>query len=669
MALLLGIDTGGTYTDAVLFDDAEMSVIASAKSLTSKHDLSICVGKATSAVLGKVDADARDRIALVSLSTTLATNAIVEQHGFPIGLVMIGQPKTALDRAGLRNALGSDPALFIDGGHRTDGTEQAALDEAALRDGLVRLKGKASAFAVCGYFAVRNPNHEARARDIIREATGLPVTCGHELSSGLDAPRRALTALLNARLIPLLQQLIQAVDGMLTDRGIEAPLMVVKGDGSLISAETALTRPVETILSGPAASVVGAQFLSGMGDVVVSDIGGTTTDIAVLRGGRPILSKDGATVGGYRTMVEAIDVHTVGLGGDSEIRLDDEKELVAGPRRVVPLSLLARDHDFVVPRMEAQLARVWPKPHDGKFALRLRNPEGGPGSLSRNEKAIWEKLAEGPIAMEDLLAQRAPEQPLRRLVDRGLVILSAFTPSDAAHVLGLHQDWSVDAAVLGAALWARSERRPGHAVTKDGKTFAQLVIGLVTLQSGEAIVEAASGDAQRDALASRAARRLLRAALASAEELDPPPPVSYRLTLNRPLVGIGAPAATYYPEIARRLDTELAVPDHADVCNAVGAVAGGVSQTVALLITSPAEGLFRIHAPDGLHDFNALEPAAEKAMELAKGQARTLAIDAGAGEIRLETARDDRVATVAGSYEVFVESTISATAFGRPRIA
>ncbi len=458
---------------------------------------------------------------------------------------------------------------------------------------------------------------------------------------------------------------------MLQDEGIDAPLMVVKGDGSLINAETALTRPVETILSGPAASVVGAQFLSGMGDVAVSDIGGTTTDIAVLEGGRPVLSRDGATVGGYRTMVEAIDVHTVGLGGDSEVRLDDEKELRVGPRRVVPLSLLAKDHGFVVPKLEAQLARAWAKEYDGKFALRLREPKDGPGSLSRNEAALWDRLKDGPMALEDLLAKRAPEQPLRRLVDRGLVIYAAMTPSDASHVLGLHGDWSVEAARLGAALWARSERRPGHSIAPDAETMATMILDLVSVQSGEAIVEAASTPEQREELKSRGARRLLRAALQAPRtgENVTLPPVTYRLSLNRPLVGIGAPAETYYPEIARRLDTELCVPTHADVCNAVGAVAGGVSQTVSILITSPAEGLFRVHGGEGLHDFGELEPAASKALELAGAQAGALALDAGAGDIKVETSRDDRVATVAGSFEVFVESTITATAFGRPRIA
>ena len=330
---MLGIDTGGTYTDAVLFDETA-GVLASGKSLTTKHDLALGVGRAVDSVLGESAAD----IELVSLSTTLATNAIVESQGSPVGLILVGQGPEALKRSDLSRALRGDPVVFVTGGHTAAGDEQAPLDEAAVLAGLSEHSSKVAAFAVASLFAVRNAAHEQRVRDIVRDHTGLPVTCSHELSSNLDAPRRALTALLNARLIPFLQQLILATRQMLEDRGIGAPLMVVLGDGSLVAAEEALKRPVETILSGPAASAVGARYLSGKNDVLISDIGGTTTDIAILRNGWPALNVQGATVGGWRTMVEAVAVHTVGLGGDSEVHAG--AGLALGPRRVVPLSLV-----------------------------------------------------------------------------------------------------------------------------------------------------------------------------------------------------------------------------------------------------------------------------------------------------------------------------------------
>ena len=663
MAVLLGIDTGGTYTDAVLFDDETRQVLSSAKSLTTKHDLSLCVSDATAQALAGLPEFDPSKIGLVSLSTTLATNAIVEQHGFPVGLILIGQDEKALDRAGLRQAMGTDPVLFLAGGHNPDGREREALNLDAARPQIKALAQKVSAVAICGYFGTRNPSHEVTIRDLVRTETALPVTCAHELANALDAPRRALTALLNARLVPLIQQLILAVGGMLETHGITAPLMVVKGDGSLISADTALTRPVETILSGPAASVVGAHFLSNRDDCVISDIGGTTTDIAVLKNGKPVLAADGAYVGGYRTMVEAIAVHTVGLGGDSEIGLDDEKCLKVGPRRRVPISLLARDHATVMPTLQGQMDRAWPKPNDGIFAIKLRDMKSG--TLSKGEQRIWDMLQEGPKSMEQLLAGRAPEQPLLRLVDRGLVILSGFTPSDASHVLGLQNNWNTEAAELCAKLTARTERRPGTPLAEDARALAQAVIDQLTVQSCAAVVEAVMTD-----MPLCSAAPFFKAAFSSntakekSENL-----VEFDITLKSPLIGIGAPAETYYPEIARRLRTEFDVPRYADVCNAVGAVAGGVSQRVQILITSPAEGLFRVHGPAGIEDFNNLENAASTALTLAQKEARSRADEAGALEVKVETSRDDRIATVAGSFAVFIESTISATAFGRPRIS
>jgi N-methylhydantoinase A/oxoprolinase/acetone carboxylase beta subunit len=204
--MLLGIDTGGTYCDAVLYDQAA-GVTASAKALTTKHDLSLCIGEVMERVLA---GRSPEEVQLVSLSTTLATNAVVEGQGNPVCLILIGFDEASLQRASLAAAIGRDPLAFVAGGHGPLGDEQASLDEAAARAAIARHAGAVEAFAVAGYFGVRNPAHELRVRDLVREATGLPVTCAHELTSNLDAPRRALTAVLNARLIPQIHTLIRA---------------------------------------------------------------------------------------------------------------------------------------------------------------------------------------------------------------------------------------------------------------------------------------------------------------------------------------------------------------------------------------------------------------------------------------------------------------------------
>ena len=447
MSLTLGIDTGGTYTDAVLFDGTR-GVRASAKALTTHDDLAKGIGEAVDTVL----ADRRETIDLVSLSTTLATNAVVEGQGQPVGLLLVGQGPEALERGGLGRVIPRDAVAFLAGGHDGSGNELALLDVEAARAAIVRLAPHVSAFAVSAHFAVRNPAHERRLQHLIAELGAYPVSCGHHLSGALDAPRRAVTAVLNARLIPLLAELIDAVRGLLARHDIAAPLMVVRGDGSLVSAELALRAPVETILSGPAASLVGARHLAGEPDAVVLDMGGTTSDIGVLRGGEPRRHREGAVVAGWRTRVDAVDVHTCGLGGDSEISLHFSPPFAVGPRRLVPLAQLAARYPGVLDTLRRQADEPVQREHAGRFVLRRRAPHGGAEALTRSQRELWERLAEGPVDLVRLFEGHTRQRALDRLVEQGIVGIAGFTPTDAAHILGLHDDWIREASVLGARM-------------------------------------------------------------------------------------------------------------------------------------------------------------------------------------------------------------------------
>ncbi|HEY3342110.1 MAG TPA: hydantoinase/oxoprolinase family protein [Anaerolineae bacterium] len=678
MAILLGIDTGGTYTDAVLFDDSATQkgngVLGTAKALTTKYDLAEGIRNAINAVLPI--AGSKPDIRLVSLSTTLATNAIVEGHGTPICLILVGYPADSLNQANLRQALGHDPVVFVNGGHTVSGEEQMPLDVETARRAIQENAPGVTAFAVSGYFAVRNPAHELAVREMVRELTGLPVSCGHELTSSLDAPRRALTTVINARLIPLLQQLILAVRAILDEKGIHASLMVVKGDGSLIDADMALRQPVQTILSGPAASVVGARHLSGEDDVLVVDMGGTTSDIALLQGGRPVLNLDGATVGGWRTMVEAVAVHTFGLGGDSEVRLDEADRLVVGPRRVVPLSLLVDQHPQAVSILRAQLSRPASGADDGQFALRQRPLDAA--TLSGEERLIWEMLAEGVLPLADLFNQPRVayfrRKALVQLVDRGAVVICGFTPTDAAHVLGHQTDWNIEAARLGAQLWARRlNDMTGDCEPIDEREFCQRVIRQVVVQSGRALVTAALAEAHGLALDDHDAvqRLFIDTPLEALESPDAVLDVS--LMLRRPIVAIGAPVATYYPTVAERLHTRLCIPPHAGMANAIGAVAGGVMQTVrAQIKLLDNEKGFRVHLPSGIRDFANLEEAAAFATSEAGRLVEALAREAGAADVQVQCNRQDHIARIRKEevYEdMYIDSEVVAVAFGRPRLA
>lgn len=662
MAVLLGIDTGGTYTDAVLFDE-ERGVVASAKALTTRHDLAVGIDGAVGAVLDEATVSPGD-VALVSLSTTLATNALVEGQGGRICLVLVGFGEEALARAGLAEALKDDPVIYVNGGHDAHGNARAPLDIAALEDALAAVADTVTGFAVAGQFAVRNPKHETAVRDAIIARTAKPVTCSHELSSKLDGPRRALTCVLNARLINLIWHLIDAAERLFSTRGIDAPVMVVRGDGALIAADVARVKPIETILSGPAASLVGASYLTGASDAMVSDIGGTTTDFAVLRGGLPALDENGATVGGWRTMVEAVDMQTVGLGGDSEVSVRSDGLgvlLDLGPRRLVPLSLLATDYPALVHEtLDIQLRQPRRSDLDGRFAIAVgRRDAAAPDGA---EAELLARLDDGPAALSRLVRNRAQASVLNRLVARGHVLVSGMTPSDAAHVLGRHDGWDVDAARKGAGLFARHKTSLGTPIAAGAHEISQAILDRLVELSARTLFGAAL---REDGLSDTGfADRLFGTVRnrPAAVVTD----ISAKLAI--PVVGLGASAPTYYPDVAGQLGTQALIPEHAGVANAVGAVVGQVRVTVSASIVQPQEGLFRVHAGAAPQDFHSLDDAVSAAEETLRAQARGRALSAGADEVTVKVSRNDRTATVEGK-DVLIESLVAATATGRPRIA
>jgi N-methylhydantoinase A/oxoprolinase/acetone carboxylase beta subunit len=665
--LFLGIDTGGTYTDAVLWSEVGAprgKLLAKAKALTTRHDLAVGISGAVDRVLEKAKVDPA-AIKLVSMSTTLATNALVEGQGGRVALIMIGFSDADLARDGLRAALGTDPVIFCSGGHDVHGNAHPLVLD-ALESGLPELGRSVSGFAVCGYFAVRNPAHEIAARDLIRERTGLPVTASHELSAKLGGPRRALTTLLNARLISMIDRLVAATEGFLEQRGILAPLMVVRGDGALVSAAFARARPIETILSGPAASLVGARHMTGLDNAVVSDIGGTTTDVAVLDKGRPRLDPEGATVGGFRTMVEAVAMRTFGLGGDSEVALEDgslNPKILLGPRRLVPLALAGMAHgDAVLGQLERQLRAPNPGRADGRFALRTGVPERLAAGLTGPEAKLYELIGTVPQPLDTLLTSTAQNATLNRLVSRGLVHVSGFTPSDAAHTLGKQSNWDAATARMGAELFARKRDGRGQPIASTSEALAERVLAALTRSSAEVILETAFAEDGLDGAAT-VAHALIQRAVNATHGIA-------RLTvgLDRPVIGLGASAPLHYVGLPALVGNGCVVPEDTDVANALGAVVGQVRVTAQAQVSQPREGLFRVSAGDSVRDFLNEEAAIEAAeidvREIVSGRAKA----AGTDNAEVVLSRELRTATVEGQ-RTFVEAHVVAVATGRPRLA
>jgi N-methylhydantoinase A/oxoprolinase/acetone carboxylase beta subunit len=665
MAIFLGVDTGGTYTDAVILDDTRNLVLGKAKALTSRHDLAVGIGQAVDAAISVAGIKAAD-VALVSLSTTLATNALVEGQGARVALVFIGFDEVDLARGGLAEALKGDPVIRLPGGHTHAGTEAAPLDLAKLEAEVRKLADQVSGFAVAASFATRNPAHEMAARDLIRRATGLPVTCSHELSANLNGPKRALTAVLNARLIGMIDRLVAACERHLALVGIDAPLMAVRGDGALISAAMVRERPIETILSGPAASIVGARWLTGASDALVSDIGGTTTDVALLRGGLPEIDPMGARVGGFRTMVEAVAMRTTGLGGDSEVHLVTTGltgGLRLGPRRLMPVSLLAVDHGVMVhAALDRWLSNDAVGEMDGRFVLPMPGQRGG---LNARDIAVLDRIT-APMPMAAALTSRLEVAALERLVARGLVMLAGVTPSDASHVLGRLEAWDGAAADKALRLMARRRTGAGERFTTGPEPLAQAVIDQLTQQTVDCLLEAAF--AEDPGFAGHAPEVLARHPLAQAGLSAHRGVLEVSLRLGVPVIGLGASAPSYYGAVGERLGCPMILPEHAGVANAIGAVAGQVSQRVTGLVSSPAEGRFVAHLASGLQAFAEPEAALQALETALMAEAAARARAAGAVDLRLATDRAVKEVQIEGRT-MFIEATVTATASGRPRVA
>ena len=678
MSLRLGIDTGGTYTDAVLVDGRTQSVLEKSKSLTTRHNLIEGIAESINKTVGSgVTGSYRpEDISLVCLSTTLATNSIVEGHGAKAALILMGYRQSQLALAHLDEAARDMPVIMVDGGHDAAGQESCPLDVDAAVQQVIDLGTTVSAVAVSGMFSVRNPAHETALREKLIEVTGLPVTCGHELSASLDAPRRALTALINARLIPLIKNLIVATRQTMADHSIDAPLMVVRGDGTLVSSDFAEHSPVETILSGPAASVVGAQFLAETPDMLVSDVGGTTTDVALIKDGQPLLSHEGASVNGWRTMVEAVQIDTHGLGGDSEILYDRERrKFTFGPHKVMPLCVLAARYPKVLTDLQGFVDAPWTKTNMARFIVLMSEPDESQ-RLTRQQLSLINEVKNHPQSMQSVFAERHFSLAMKRLIEMGILTLAGFTPTDAAHVCQWQSDWSPEASVLGATLLSRySEFNLGRSYDSP-EAYSRDMLAQMSRQSALCLMTAMINDAEGSFGKSlhprnRALLEHMFANDATSADTESdlgagenPPWLAMTAKLNVPVVGIGAPAQSFYPPIAEFMDAEVVVPEHAEVANAVGAVVGVVRQSAQITI-SPVAGQQRVvvHAPREQKEFDDLELAAAFAIEIASELASQKARDAGGSNLEVVVDRHDNSVEESG-HVTFFESVIVATATG-----
>jgi N-methylhydantoinase A/oxoprolinase/acetone carboxylase beta subunit len=595
MQYSLGIDAGGTYTDAVIVRDSDRKIIDFNKALTTYPD--IITGIENS--IDGLDSVYLKDIKLISVSTTLATNTVLEGTGAPVALILIGEH-------GVEKELPTKHVLFAKGGHDQNGDETDILDIDIIQKFAQKAKDDVAAFAVSSHFSIRNPEHELRVKESIEKLTGLPVVCGHDLSQDIGAYERAVTAFLNAQLIPIASHFIQSIIQDTRRRGIDARMVMLKCDGSIVGIKAALEKPIESIFSGPAASLVGASYLSDLDTCFVIDVGGTSTDVSLITDGIPELTDSGAVVGGWQTRVRAIRMETSAMGGDSHVWVRGMQVFV-GPRRVIPLCLAAVKYPGFLDRL-----RRTPSPsrqmmdenvQPTKFFIRTGYEAF---ELSEYQEEVLSMIDDEPISINDI-ATRLKRTPyplvLDSLIGMRLVQAIGFTPTDALHVLGDYTSWDVEAATIGADKLAR--------FTNMGKyEFCSHVKDTVAKNMAFNLMSFILPGIPKEGI-----QRIVNGEFATKFKVD------------IPVVLLGGPVRAYVSELGNIIDANIVVPEFADVGNAAGALFGKGIYRLEILIKpasplSPEDDFF-VFSPLGREMFETYPIA----LEYAKNTGRDIVIE------------------------------------------
>ena len=579
MAYSLGIDAGGTYTDSILLRDSDGKVVDSNKALTTYPDLLEGIKNS----IDGLDQENLKLVTMVSVSTTLATNTILEKTGYPVGLVLVGDYEIPADSE-------IENCIMVQGGHNSYGDEVATLDISAVENFVMRLKGRVSAFAVSSYFSVRNPEHELRVKTLIQELTGLPVVCGHELAQSLGAYERGVTAYLNAQLLPVAEGFLKTVVSEIERRGLESRIAMLRCDGSVVSMQEAMRKPIESVFSGPAASLLGASYLSGHETCAVIDVGGTSTDVSLIHKGLPYLSENGAVVGGWQTKVRALRMETSAMGGDSHIWVQGSRTNI-GPRRVIPLCRAA----VLYPSFMNTLAKRWIPDRlkmnehiqATKFFIRTKQSAL---NLNREEEELLALIGNEPLSLKDVYWDRnilPSKKVMDSLIQKRLVQVIGFTPTDALHVLGEYTEWNSEASEIGATLLAN--------FTGTGKQeFCLNVKRLFAKNMAKDLLAFLMEGVDRNEI-----EKMLEGNFFS------------RFKVDIPVVLLGGPVRAYVDSLKKLVDAEIIVPEYSGVGNAVGALVGKGTKRVEIMVRTTyseskydlkTKGVF-VYTPEGRRHF------------------------------------------------------------------
>lgn len=631
MKIGIGIDTGGTCTDAVVYQFTDKKILAYAKTHTTKDDLSRGIGRA----LERLPRDLVKQAEVIALSTTLATNACVENKGGRAKLVLFGASPEVMAKNCERYGMTlDDTVLMVDSKTRTNGEIVELPDWDEFESNMEQNFSSYEAAGIVELFAKKTGAVlEKEATDRIHNHYQIPIVCGNELFSEYNIIKRGASTLLNARLISIIEGFTDAVKIALKNLNIKAPFVIVRSDGSLMTEKFAKIRPIETLLCGPVASVMGAVELANEQNAMIIDMGGTTTDIAFVKDGDAKKVNGGVHIGKWNTFVKGLFVDTFGLGGDSGVLVAENKGIVLEDEKVMPLSMAADRYPDLLPRLK----KISEKPlalsgERDSIYLTLRDIEGK-DSYSQMEQNLAALLHQNPLSLEEAGNQMGitllPSQ-IQRLIREGVIIRCGVTPTDAMHCLGDFTKYSVEAARFGIKTLARR-------TTMDETAFATAIYDAVKKKLYCNIVRIMMEDANptlaEDGIVPQL-EALIEQAYASAKSGNHPG--FFHMNINTPatLVGVGAPTHIFLEDVGKLLGTKVVTSEYSQVANALGAVVGNVCAKKTVEITlNPGDGSYTVFGGGQRHFVDDLDEA--------KVLAKTIATETAEKEATLRGASQD----------------------------
>lgn len=602
----IGIDTGGTYTDAVAYDLDEKHVLAKGKSRTTKEDLSVGICNA----LDELPTELLRQASQVVLSTTLATNACVEGKGGRARLVLVGTNEDVLHRinAPERYGFAYDDVRCIDVTSEFDGSSVVQPDWEAFLDENEEWLRQAQAFGIVEMNAARNGAAVERAgRDALAKKYRVPIIMASELVNKLNMMERGATAILNARLLPIIEEFLDAVERALRDRGISAPVAIMRSDGSLMGEEQTRQTPVETMVSGPAASVQGCCHLVGRETALIVDMGGTTTDISLIEQGAPIKTK-GIRIGNWRTQIPGVYIDTFGLGGDSAIKLGSD-ELVLSERRVEPICMAATRWPQLREPLQRLLDDINYVRREMYEVLYLAHDPRNIDHYSEKERRLIEALRNGPMVIGDQTLFEAYDlgvgHAAERLETEGIVMRCGLTPTDIMHIRGDFDAFDAEASELAAKYVCKVVPRytTWHR-TPDGKSDKlifdipglcddvydlvkrKLYLNIVRILLEQQFPRAFANGVPSEVLTAFDAQwDLIKKGERAPHNVDKPL-LGLDFLASAPLIGVGAPTHIFLPDVAAALHTECIIPEHAEVANAIGAISARIVAQSTIVVAA-----------------------------------------------------------------------------------